>query len=109
MTKPAIEVRNLGNKFIINHRNKASYSTIKDDIGNIGRRLIGKDISNSEEEFWALKDVSFDVPQGEIFGVIGKNGSGKSTLLKTLSRIIAPTEGNIIMRGNVASLLDVGT
>jgi lipopolysaccharide transport system ATP-binding protein len=109
MTKPAIEVRNLGKKFIINHRNKASYSTIKDDIGNIGRRLIGKDISNSEEEFWALKDVSFDVPQGEIFGVIGKNGSGKSTLLKTLSRIIAPTEGNIIMRGNVASLLEVGT
>lgn len=109
MSKPAIEVRNVGKKFVINHKNKASYSTLKDDIGNIGKRIIGRNIDSSEEDFWALKDVSFDVPKGEIFGVIGKNGSGKSTLLKILSRIISPTEGDIKLRGKVASLLEVGT
>ncbi len=109
MTKQAIEVRDLGKKFIINHKNKASYATLKDDVGNLGKRLIGKSIDTTEEEFWALKDVNFDVAKGEIFGVIGKNGSGKSTLLKTLSRIISPTTGTITLRGKVASLLEVGT
>lgn len=109
MSKSAIEVHGLGKKFIINHKNKASYSTLKDDIGNLGKRLVGKEINTSEEEFWALKDLSFEVPQGEIFGVIGKNGSGKSTLLKILSRIISPTTGKITIHGKVASLLEVGT
>ncbi|HKB05167.1 MAG TPA: ABC transporter ATP-binding protein, partial [Gemmataceae bacterium] len=70
-----------------------------------GRRRAG----SKATEVWALKDVSFDVPAGEVIGVVGRNGAGKSTLLKTLSRIIAPTEGEIRLRGRVGSLLEVGT
>ncbi len=107
--KPAIEVNQIGKCYTINHKNKASYSTLKDDLGNLVRRPFGKQKESSEEKFWALKNISFEVPQGEIFGVIGKNGSGKSTLLKILSRIVDPTHGSVHIRGRVASLLEVGT
>jgi lipopolysaccharide transport system ATP-binding protein len=61
------------------------------------------------EDFWAPKDVSFEVHQGETFGIIGRNGAGKGTLLKILSRITEPTEGRVRSKGRVASLLEVGT
>lgn len=112
--KPAIEVTDLSKRYTINHKNKASYRTLKDDVTNLLRKPVkgfSKELSinESEEKFWALKDVGFEVPQGEIFGVIGQNGSGKSTLLKILSRIVQPTEGQVRLRGRTASLLEVGT
>lgn len=108
MTKPAIEVKNLSKSYIINHKDRASYSTIKDDFSRFVKKPFGGS-KRGEEKFWALRDINFEIQPGEIYGVIGRNGSGKSTLLKILSRIVQPTHGEIIMRGKVASLLEVGT
>src|SRR3982751_5250944 len=72
-------------------------------------RKFNEDWSDGEDTFWALRDVTFDVKEGEVVGLIGRNGAGKSTLLKILSRITEPSDGEIRMKGRVSSLLEVGT
>jgi lipopolysaccharide transport system ATP-binding protein len=102
MNKPIIEVRNLSKKYKIGERQR--YLSLRDSVSNL--------FSSKNTEgppFWALDDVSFDVQAGESIGIIGRNGAGKSTLLKILSRITPPTKGSVILRGRMASLLEVGT
>jgi lipopolysaccharide transport system ATP-binding protein len=107
----------LSKKYIIAHHRQAHYSTLRDVLTNGGRRFASMlrspfaapESDSTREEFWALKDVSFDIQQGDRVGVIGRNGAGKSTLLKILSRITEPTSGKVSIKGRVASLLEVGT
>lgn len=106
---PVIEVNNISKSYQISHQAKASYNTIKDDFEKLLRKPFGGADTDNVETFWALKDISFQVNKGEIFGIVGKNGSGKSTLLKILSRIVDPSSGSIKIQGKVASLLEVGT
>jgi lipopolysaccharide transport system ATP-binding protein len=112
-----ITVENLSKKYIIGHQKQERYNTMRDVLANGAKRLTNKLIhpfaapvnDSTHEEFWALKDVSFDIQQGDRVGIIGRNGAGKSTLLKILSRITEPTSGKISIKGRVASLLEVGT
>jgi len=105
-----IEIKNISKKYLIGHEKKESYLTLRDTITNKFKNLFAKkESSQPQEEFWALKDISFDVNEGDRIGIIGRNGAGKSTLLKVLSRITEPTEGIIKIKGRVASLLEVGT
>ena len=117
MTEPVIQVENLGKRYVLGRSQESRpYHTLRESLVEaaqaFGRRLVPRRAAagqRSAEEFWALKNVSFDVEQGEIVGIIGRNGAGKSTLLKVLSRITEPTEGRVTLRGRVASLLEVGT
>ena len=82
-----------------------------EDLGNAFGRLVGRRPTHEPDarEIWALKDVSLEIGEGDIVGVVGRNGAGKSTLLKVLARITEPTEGRAVIRGRVGSLLEVGT
>ena len=106
----AIRVEGLGKSFMISHGSTASYSTLREDLSSAVGRMMGRRAPPApREEFWALRDISFDVQAGERLGIVGHNGAGKSTLLKLLSRVMHPTAGRISLRGHVASLLEVGT
>lgn len=112
MSEVAIRVEGLGKRFRLwHHSGTPRYRTLREDLlaaprelwARLRRRRVEK------EEFWALKDVSFEVKQGEVLGIIGRNGAGKSTLLKILSRIMDPTTGEATVYGRIGSLLEVGT
>jgi lipopolysaccharide transport system ATP-binding protein len=120
--KNALNISHLGKRYKLGYQ--GSYRTLAETITNnvkspflkfknfTTNAYLGQTIpaeKPSSKEFWALKDVSFQVDQGEVIGIVGRNGAGKSTLLKIISRITAPTEGRIEIHGRVGSLLEVGT
>src|SRR3989344_5661761 len=111
-----IEIKNIGKRYNITGRRRG-YVALRDIIAenlrhplrafsSMGKKIMG---TSRMETFWALRGVDFSVNKGEAVGIIGANGAGKSTLLKILSRITPPNEGEIIINGRVASLLEVGT
>src|SRR5664280_478884 len=117
MSRNVIRVENISKTYRLG---QISAGTLTDDIKVWWAKAQGKpnpllkigqeDHGNRDEEFlWALRDVSFNVEQGSVLGIIGRNGAGKSTVLKILSRVTAPTSGYVKVKGRIASLLEVGT
>jgi len=114
----AISVKNLGKQYRIGAaETKFRYNMLRDVLVDtfyapvrLAKALVGKSERRSNKNFvWALKDVSFDLEEGKVLGIVGRNGAGKSTLLKILSRVTEPTTGTVMVRGRVGSLLEVGT
>ena len=112
-----IVAENLGKRYILRHQVQERYTTLRDVLTNntlgLFKWMVKPNASvvkrTKNDEFWALKNVSFAIEKGDRVGIIGRNGAGKSTLLKVLSRITEPTTGRAKLKGRVASLLEVGT
>jgi lipopolysaccharide transport system ATP-binding protein len=107
-----VRVESVGKRYRLRHQQaRGSYVTIREVVSERLKGLFRKDRPDPDrtEDFWAVKNVSFEIKKGEVVGIIGRNGAGKSTLLKILSRITAPSTGRVRLRGRVASLLEVGT
>lgn len=110
--EPVIEVRNISKEYLIRASRSGGHpprltEALSNALLHPARSIVGR--RHSKETFWALKDISFNVDKGEVTGIIGRNGAGKSTLLKILSQITYPTTGEVVLRGRVGSLLEVGT
>src|ERR1039458_6922087 len=111
MSGTIIKVEGIGKRYRIHHQKAERYSALRDVIADKVTGIFRskrRDVAEKPtvEDFWALRNVSFDVRRGEALGIIGRNGAGKSTLLKILSRITEPTEGRAELNGRVASLLE---
>ena len=97
MSAVAVDVQGVSKRFRLSH---GKYNSLKERVIHGGR--------TPHEEFWALKNVSLQVSEGQTVGILGRNGSGKSTLLKCICGVLQPTEGQVVVRGKLAGLLELG-